>query len=172
MQTNLNTQLVAFSLALFFCVRSSGWMWRREYTADCDPPWDPHTCQEWTCPPTWGKRAGWQPKNPNRCSSNLVTKRHPRQGNPGELTAHWAGLKILPHAFNVTPEVKILPTRGCCLLLPAPLCSLHLVPLREKKWRARQHLFRMLPLPSRPYCPLSHSPAKPPRKQEGYSDCT
>ena len=74
-----------------------------------------------TVPPTWRKRVRLQPRNPNRCSSDLVTRKSPLQGNPGEHTAHWARLKIILLAFSVTPEVKIHPTRGFWLF--SPPCS-------------------------------------------------
>ena len=59
-------------------------------------------------------------QEPSRCNSNLATRRSPLQGNPGEHTAHWAGLKIHPHGFHVTPEVKIHQTGSCWLGLPHP----------------------------------------------------
>lgn len=131
---------------------------RAEQTATCPGP---HTCREWTCPPTWGRRAGLEPRSPDRCSSNLETQRSPLQGNPGEHTAHWAGLKIHPHGFNVTPEVKIHPTRGRWLA-PTPLCSLHLVLPRGGEAEGWTSTF--LPTPSPPSKTSPPSPQAAPSR--------
>lgn len=133
-----------------------------EWTVACARP---HTCQEWTCPPTWG-RSWLEPRNPSRCNSNLATRRSPLQGNPGEHTAHWAGLKIHPHGFSVTPEVKIHPTRSCRLVLPHPAL---LSPSGAFKGRRSgglgKHLLHTRSPPSRTLAaPTPHTPQQSPKK--------
>jgi hypothetical protein len=105
-----------------------------------------------------GEESWVRAQEPNRCSSNLATRRSPLQGNPGEHTAHWSGLKIHPHGFNVTPEIKIHPTRDCWLVLPTPLCSLHLVPLGVGRSKEPGK-----DLPS--HCPHTHTPAESQTRQ-------
>lgn len=97
-----------------WCVCVKGWGQSRLW-----PPLSPTLPRDGPVhPPGGGELVGAQ--EPSRCDSNLATRRSPLQGNPGEHTAHWAGLKIHPHGFNVTPEVKIHPTRSCWLGLPHP----------------------------------------------------
>lgn len=87
--------------------------------ADCGLPCAPHL-PGMDLPTHLGEDCWLEPRNPSRCNSNLATRRSPLQGNPGEHTTHWAGLKIHPHGPNVTPEVKIHPARSCWLVLPDP----------------------------------------------------
>ena len=121
-------------------------------------------------PPGQGELAG--ARKPGRCSSNLATRSRPLQGNPGEHTAHWAGLKIHPHGSNVTPEVKIHPTGSCGFGPPPPRSALSIWCLRgEERIGTSRASFTLTLLPGRPCQPPLHThPSRAQRRSSG-SNC-